>query len=150
MNIDIIDYTKDRIADVIEFELSIRTDEQWGWDIDEAYINALNSSFSDNRFNDSISLLAYCNGRVIGRIYAAIIASQFDGSIKAYLDWICVSRSYRHRVVAQTLLQHLRMRLKEKGIDTLIGLIDADENAQRFYQALDNSIIKDQGIWIDT
>ena len=40
--------------------------------------------------------------------------------------------------------------VKEQGIDTLVGLIAANEEAQRFYRSLPNAQIRDEGIWIDT
>lgn len=40
----------------------------------------------------------------------------------------------------------LRKELKERGVDTLIGLIDSNEDARRFYQSLPNAKIKDEGI----
>ena len=70
--------------------------------------------------------------------------------MKAYLDWVCVLKSYRHRGVAQALMKELRIVLKEEyNVDTLIGLIASNEEAQRFYKSLENSIIRDEGIWID-
>lgn len=48
--------------------------------------------------------------------------------------------------VAQALMQTLRKELKNQGVDTLIGLIASNEYAQRFYQNLPNSEIKDEGI----
>ena len=75
--------------------------------------------------------------------------SNFDGSVKAYLDWICVIKSYRHNGIAQKLMQHLRTYLKEIGVNTLVGLIAHNEEAQRFYRSLPNAKIQDEGIWID-
>lgn len=65
------------------------------------------------------------------------------------LDWICVIKSYRHRGVAQALMQTLGKELKAQGVDTLIGLIASNEDAQRFYRSLPWAAIKDEGIWID-
>ena len=47
-------------------------------------------------------------------------------------------------------MEALRQKLKEQGIDTLIGLIAANEEAQRFYRSLPNAQIRDEGIRIDT
>ena len=113
-----------------------------GYTIDEA-------SFDNPAFTNSLSLLAYVDGKVVGRIDSTKICSHFDGSTKAYLDWICVIKSYRHKGVAQALMQTLRKELKAQGIDTLIGLIASNEDAQRFYRNLPNAEIKDEGIWID-
>lgn len=148
--ITILEYTKDRINDVIKFEQSIRAEEDvWGWEIDDTYIKNVTDSFDNPSFDDSISLLAYVDNRVVGRIDSTMIKSRFDGSTKAYLDWICVVKSYRHRGVAQALINELLKRLKERKIDTLIGLTASNEEAKKFYQSIPNSIMRDIGIWID-
>ncbi len=148
--ITILEYTKDRIDDVIKFEQSLRLEEDfWGWEIDDAYIKSVKDSFDNPSFNDSISLLAYIDNKVVGRIDSTMIKSRFDGSTKAYLDWICVLKSYRHKGVAQALMNELLRRLKERKIDTLIGLTASNEEAKKFYQSIPNSIMRDIGIWID-
>ena len=150
MKIEVCKFTKELIQDVIDFEKRLREEENnWGWKIDEDYVEAVRRSFEDCEFNNSISLLAYVEDKIVGRIDASIIASHFDGSKKAYLDWICVIKSWRHFGVAQRLLAELIKCLKERKIDTLIGLTDEAEGAQRFYQSIPNSEMKDVGIWID-
>ncbi len=143
-------YTKDRIRDVVQFEKDLRKEEDdWGWEIDETYLANVYRSFEDASFSESISLLAYADNKVVGRIDSSMIKSHFDGSTKAYLDWICVIKSYRHQGVAQMLMNSLRQELKEQKINTLIALTAANEEAQRFYKALPNSVMRDTGIWID-
>ena len=147
--ITVLEYTKDRIDDVVKFEQSIRVEEEWGWEIDDAYLKSVKDSFDNPSFDDSISLLAYVDNKIVGRIDSTMIKSRFDGSTKAYLDWICVVKNYRHRGVAQALMSELLKRLKERNIDTLIGLTASNEEAKRFYQSVPNSIMRDIGIWID-
>ncbi len=143
-------YTADRIPDVVRFEEELRREEDvWGWEIDDAYLESVRKSFSDDLFRDSISLLAYLDGRVVGRIDSSMIRSRFDGSTKAYLDWICVLKSCRHKGVAQALLNELRRELKTKGVNTLIALTASNDEAQRFYRCIPNSEMHDVGIWID-
>ncbi len=143
-------YTKERISDVLQFERDLRSEEDfWGWEIDKKYIAEVTESFDKPEFADSLSLLAYIDSKVVGRIDCALIHSHFDGSVKAYLDWICVIKSYRHKGVAQALMTALRRELKENGIDTLIGLIASNEDAQHFYRNLHNAEIRDEGIWIE-
>ena len=151
MNITIQKYTKEHIPDVLAFEAQLREEEpgHWPWDIGPASAAAVERSFFDSAFNASLSLLAYDGGKVVGRIDCAIIASHFDGSKKAYLDWICVLKSRRHSGVAQKLLSALKTELKAHGIDTLIALTDEDAAAQRFYRSIPNSKMKDIGIWMD-
>ena len=115
----------------------------------EKYIADVTASFENPAFANSLSLLAYMNGKVVGRIDSTMICSHFDGSTKAYLDWICVMKSYRHKGVAQTLLEELRKQLKELGIETLIALTASNEESQRFYKKVPNSEMRDIGIWID-
>lgn len=43
----------------------------------------------------------------------------------------------------------LRKELKARKIDTLVGLIAANEEAQRFYRSMQGALIRDEGIWID-
>lgn len=150
MNLKVVRYTKDKIPDVLEFERRLREEEDfWGWEINDDYIQAVERSFDDRAFADSISLLAYEEDAVVGRIDSTMIASHFDGSKKAYLDWICVIKSYRHRGVAQQLLEALREILKNYHIDTLIALTASNEEAQHFYKKVPNSKMRDVGIWID-
>ena len=147
---DIKRFTKERIPDVLQFEHDLREEENfWGWEIDEKYIADVTKSFESTAFANSLSLLAYMDGKMVGRIDSTKICSHFDGSTKAYLDWICVIKSYRHKGVAQALMTTLRSELKKQGIDTLIGLIASNEDAQRFYRNLPSAEIKDEGIWID-
>ena len=149
-NVEIKQYTKERITDVLQFERDLRVEEDfWGWEIDEKYIADVTASFENPTFSDSLSLLAYLDGKVVGRIDCALIHSHFDGNVKAYLDWICVIKSYRHQGVAQGLMAALRRELKQRGVDTLIGLIASNEDARRFYRSLPHAEIKDEGIWID-
>lgn len=149
MELEIRTFTKDRIPDVLDFEGRLRGEEEsWGWEIDQAYVSAVERSFEDRSFRDCVSLLAYDGGVVVGRIDASLIASRFDGSKKAYLDWICVIKSSRHQGVAQRLLESLRQILKEKQIDTLVALTAANEEAQRFYKSVPDSVMRDVGIWI--
>lgn len=150
MNLEIKRYTKDKIPDVLDFEKRLREEESfWGWEINDAYIQAVEKSFDDSTFAESISLLAYVNNKVIGRIDSTMIASHFDGSKKAYLDWICVIKSYRHLGVAQRLLESLSEILKNNSIDTLIALTASNEEAQKFYKSVPNSEMRDIGIWIN-
>lgn len=143
-------FTKDLIDDVIAFEKQLRVEEDvWGWDIDEEYIKKVHDSFNDSAFDNSLTLLAYLDNKVVGRIDVSFICTHFDGSRRAYLDWICVLKSYRHKGIAQSLMNEMKIKLKELGISSLVGLIAANEEAQRFYRNIPNAMIRDEGIWID-
>lgn len=149
-HLQVLPYTRERIEDVLDFERRLREEEDfWGWEIDEAYIAAVQESFQDSRFSHSLSLLAYDGENVIGRIDSTLICSHFDGSVNAYLDWICVLKNQRHKGAAQALMAELRRRLKEAGANKLIGLIARNPEAQRFYRSMEGAKIQDEGIWIE-
>lgn len=147
------EFTRENIQDVIDFEKQLRAEEPdtYFWEPNEEYEKQLLDSFSDPRFQCSLSLLAYKNSRVVGRIDASLIASRSDAACYgAYLDWICVLKSERHHKVAQMLLAELRKALSEKGVGLLIALMANNEEAQRFYSSVENASIHDTGIWMKT
>ena len=147
---EIIGYTRECIPEVMDFERRLREEEPfYSWEIDEAYQKRMEASFDDPRFANAISLLAREGGRVVGRIDGSLIASRFDGTVNGYLDWICVVKSSRHAGTAQALLAELRRRMKQAGAGQLIALMAANEEAQRFYRAVEGAAIHDEGIWID-
>ena len=147
---EILDFTREMIPDVIDFERRLRDEEPfYNWEIDEAYQKRVEATFDDPRFTNAVSLLACENDKVVGRIDGSILASRFDGSVNAYLDWICVIKSSRHAGIAQALLAELRCRMKQAGAIQLIALMAANEEAQRFYRAVEKASIHDEGIWID-
>lgn len=143
-------YTADAIEDVLAFEWQLRLEEPdtYFWDIGETYTSRIRQTFADPRYQSAISLLAYEDTKVIGRIDAVILYSRFDGTVNAYLDWICVLKSRRHQGIAQTLLQDLCRQLKNQGVAELIGVVAGNEESLRFYRGIPNAKISDSGIWI--
>lgn len=120
------------------------------WMENADYQQKVRDSFTDSRFDSAITLVAVTDeGTVVGRIDAALLPTHFDGSVKAYLDWICVLKSWRHLGVAQALMQALREELHQRSVDTLVGLIAANQEAQHFYRSMKGAVIRDEGIWID-
>lgn len=151
-NINIIEFTKEYIDDVIEFEKKLREEEPdtYFTKIDDEYRKHIEASFEDSRFRTATSLLALKNGKVIGRIEAVLIVSRTDALCdSAYLDWICVLKSERHNAVAQKLLSNLRARLKDKNVGLLVALMAHNEESLKFYKSLENARIHDEGIWMD-
>ncbi len=145
-------FEREDIQNVIEFEYELRKQEPdtYYWEPDENYVKQLEESFSDERFNTAVSLVAYKDEHVVGRIDASLISSRSDAScFSAYLDWICVLKNERHNKVAQELLDGLRKELKKQGAGLLIALMANNDEAQRFYRNVENASIHDTGIWMD-
>ncbi len=140
------------VRKVIAFELELRKQEPdtYYWEPDESYRQQLEASFDNARFNTAMSFIAVKDDQVIGRIDASIIASRSDASCcSAYLDWICVLKSERHRKVAQALLAALRNECKAQGVGMLIALMAGNDEAQRFYKSVEGASIHDSGIWME-
>lgn len=144
--------TKELLPAVFRYEQRLSEEEPgfYHWTEELDYQDKVKASFADRRFDHALSLVAVTDaGDIVGRIDASLIPTHFDGSIKCYLDWICVLKSWRHKGVAQALMSALRTELRKRGVDTLVGLIAANEEAQHFYRAMQGAIIRDGGIWID-
>jgi GNAT superfamily N-acetyltransferase len=145
-------FEKEDIDGVIEFERSLREQEPntYYWEPDETYRKQLERSFEDERFNTAMSFIAVKDDKVIGRIDASLISSRSDAAcFSAYMDWICVLKSERHNKVAQALLDRLRKECKERGAGVMIALMADNEEAQRFYQQVEDAAVHDTGIWMD-
>lgn len=148
----IIPFEKKHVPIVLDFEKELRIQEPdtYFWEPDKEYGDALESSFSDVRFNNSVSFIAVRYGRVIGRIDAVIIASRNDPECSsAYLDWICVLKSERHGTVGQSLLEAIRKELRSRNVSLLVALMAQNDEAQKFYRSVQGASIHDEGIWID-
>lgn len=150
--IQIVALTEELLPAVFLYEQKLSEEEPgyYHWTEEPGYQEKVKASFHTLQFGNALSLVAVTEtGSIVGRIDASLILTHFDGSIKCYLDWICVLKSWRHKGVAQALMSALRTELRKRGVDTLVGLIAANEEAQHFYRAMQGAIIRDEGIWID-
>ena len=149
---EIVPFEKQHIDAVMAFERELRRQEPdtYYWEPDDDYRRALEASFGDGKFQNAVSLLAVDGGRVVGRIDAVILAGRSDPACgSAYLDWICVLKSERHKGTARALLGALRTELEARGVTLLVALTAANDEAQRFYRAVEGASVRDEGIWID-
>lgn len=144
--------TKELLPALFRYEKRLSEEEPgfYHWTEETDYQDKVKASFDDRQYDNALSFVAVTDaGDIVGRIDASLIPTHFDGSIKCYLDWICVLKSWRHKGVAQMLMSSLRKELKGRGVDTLVGLIATNDEAQRFYRSMRGAIIRDEGIWID-
>ena len=150
--IKIVPLVKEHVGAVIEFEKELRRQEPdtYFQEPDEEYREALEDSFSDDRFKNAVSFIAQRDGRVVGKIDAVILAGRADPACcSAYLDWICVLKNERHNKTAQALMATLRRELKSRGVSLLVALMAQNDEAQRFYRSVEGASVHDEGIWID-
>lgn len=148
----VVELTEELLPALFAFEQRLSEEEPgfYRWTEEADYQAKVCASFHDPRYDNALSFVAIADtGEIVGRIDASLIPTHFDGSLKGYLDWICVLKSWRHKGVAQALMDALRRALKAREIDTLVGLIAANDEAQRFYRSMQGALIRDEGIWID-
>lgn len=144
--------TRERIGDVLVFERELREQEPdtYFMDAGESYRRLLEHSFADSRFSNAVSLLAYEDGRVVGRIDAVLLAARSTaGCDCAYLDWLCVLKKERHQGIARLLLRELRRELQGRGVETLIAIMAHNPEAESFYRAVENASIHDEAVWME-
>lgn len=145
----IVRYTADLIDDVIRFENELRKEEpMYDWQLDDTYVDDVLLSFKEQGDN-ALSYLAIWKGNVVGRIDAGIVHSHFDGIPKAYLDWVCVLPSYRHKGVGKALMNALTKELQEREIDTIVGIAAGNPEAKSYYHAMENAMFQDEGVFIE-
>ena len=145
-------FEKCDIEKVIAFEQELRKQEPdtYYWEMDEHYRMQLEKSFVDERFNTAVSMLAYKDEYVIGRVDASLISTRVDVSCcSAYLDWICVLKSERHHGIGQLLLKGLIEELNKHNVELLIAMMAGNDEAQSFYHSVENAEMHDVGIWIE-
>lgn len=96
--------TEAMLPSLFEFERRLSEEEPgyYRWTEEPDYQETVKASFGDAQFENALSCVAVTDaGDIVGRIDASLIPSHFDGSIKCYLDWICVLKSWRHKGVAR-------------------------------------------------
>ena len=150
--IDIKRFEKEDIDKVIAFEKELRRQEPdiYFWDIDDDYKVRVSNSFDDEGFDNALSFLAIDGNNVIGRVDVSLIVSRCSGVIDtAYLDWICVLKSRRHEGIGQTMIDHVKRHLREKGITSFIVLTSENEEAKRYYDAMEKDATLMRALWFD-
>ena len=90
-------------------------------------------------FNSTISILAKVNGKVVGRIEYHFYGCIQDGYKMAYVDWVYVLKSYRHRGIAQRLFAEFEKDCSRKNIDQYYLIRATNEGANRFYEKFESA-----------
>lgn len=98
--------------------------------VDEAGIRR---RIEDPFFNNTTSILAKIDGKVVGRIEYHFYGCIQDGCKMAYVDWIFVLRAYRHQGIAQKLFAEFEKDCTNHGINQYYLIRAKNEAADRFY-----------------
>ena len=134
---EIKEYTKERIPDVLQFERDLRVEEQfWGWEIDEKYISDVTKSFENPAFDHSVSLLAYLDGKVVGNCDI-----RFFGGLKTKHRaniGIALISEYWNQGIGTKMFEEM-LRLAEEREDVLqveLEFIEGNARARHLYEKM--------------
>ena len=93
---------------------------------------------SDPFFNQTVSILAKENGKVVGRIEYHFYGCVQDGYRMAYVNWVYVLKAYRHRGIARKLFVEMEKECVKNDINQYYLIRARNEDADRFYQSFEN------------
>ena len=87
----------------------------------------------DPFFCRTTSILAKENGKVVGRIEYHFYGCMQDGYKMAYVDWVYVLKSYRHKGIAQMLFGEFERDCARNNINQYYLIRATNEDANKFY-----------------
>ncbi len=111
-------------------------DMMWIDAVDEA---ALRERICDPLYQNTPSILAIDDGRVVGRIEYHFYGCLQDGYRMAYVDWLYVLKGYRHRGIAQRLFDEFELECLEHRIDQYFLIRAENPEADSFYSAREHA-----------
>ena len=121
----------DEYIDYLKIALSEEPDMMTTDVLDE---KGLRIRIDDPFFNKTTSILAKAEGKVVGRIEYHFYGCIQNGHKMAYVDWVYVLKSWRHKGIAQRLFVEFEKDCKMHDINQYYLIRATNENADRFYK----------------
>lgn len=125
---------QDNVEDYIAYlriAMSEEPDRMTAEKIDE---RGIKSRISDSFFNRTTSILARENSTIVGRIEYHFYGCMQDGCKMAYVDWVYVLKSHRHKGIAQRLFHEFERDCTQNNINQYYLIRATNEEASRFYK----------------
>lgn len=126
--------SQDNVEDYIAYLRIAMNEEPDMMTAEEVDEQGIKSRIRNPFFNRTTSILAKENGKVVGRIEYHFYGCMQDGYKMAYVDWVYVLKSYRHKGIAQMLFAEFEKDCVQKDIDQYYLVRATNENANRFYE----------------
>ncbi len=104
--------------------------------------DGIRQRIADPFYQNTTSILAIEEVRVLGRIEYHFYGCMQDGYRMAYVDWVYVLPQARHKGVAQQLFQQMEEDCHKHNIDQYYLIRAENENAQRFYDRFEGAETK--------
>lgn len=126
--------SQDNVEDYIAYLRIAMNEEPDMMTAEEVDEQGIKSRIRNPFFNRTTSILAKEDGKVVGRIEYHFYGCMQDGYKMAYVDWVYVLKSYRHKGIAQMLFAEFEKDCVQKDIDQYYLVRATNENANRFYE----------------
>lgn len=118
-------------------------------DPDQMWVDSINEKEIINRVNNPFyqntkSILAMIDGKVIGRIEYHFYGCIQDGFKMAYVDWIYVLKEHRNKGVAKALFREFENDCRNNDIKQYFLIRATNEFANHFYNSFKEAKISDE------
>ncbi len=97
--------------------------------------DAIKARINDNFFNQSKSILAIEDGKVIGRIEFHFYGCIQDGYKMAYVNWIYVLKNHRNKGIGHLLFKEFEKECNKNDIDEYYLIRAENDFADKFYKS---------------
>ncbi len=132
---DYIAYLKIAMREEPDMMVAEKIDEQ-----------GIKSRISDPFYNRTTSILAREDEKIVGRIEYHFYGCMQDGHRMAYVDWVYVLKSYRHKGIAQMLFAEFEKDCAQNNINQYYLIRARNEDADRFYSKFENAQLSETPI----
>lgn len=137
---------RDNVEDYIAYLKIAMREEPDLMTADKVDEQGIKSRISDPFFNRTTSILAKENGKVVGRIEYHFYGCMQDGYRMAYVDWVYVLRSHRHKGIARKLFAEFEKDCARNHIDQYYLIRSKNEDADRFYGKFESASLSEMPI----
>lgn len=124
---------QDNLEDYIAYLKIAMREEPDMMTTEEVDEEGIKNRILDPFFGRTTSVLARENGAVVGRIEYHFYGCVQDGARMAYVDWVYVLKSHRHRGIAQMMFQEFERDCARNDIDQYYLIRATNAEADRFY-----------------
>lgn len=131
--------SSENISKYIEYlkrAISEEPDMMWVDLVDEVGII---SRINDPFYQNTKSILALDDDRVVGRIEYHFYGCLQDGYRMAYVDWVYVLPRYRHSGIAQRLFKEFEQECIKHNINQYYLIRATNPNADKFYNSFEKA-----------
>lgn len=133
----------DRYISYLHKALEKEPDMLWIEQVDEAGIKA---RVTDPFYQNTKSILAMNGDDVVGRIEYHFYGCLQDGYRMAYVDWVYVLPTYRHKGIAQQLFKEFERDCANHSINQYYLIRATNLNADKFYHSFANAELDDEPV----